>query len=578
MASRLLLVVAMETVVTPRVENRRPRISAASSTASSHWALEHFARLIWHRKVLVLSVFAAVSLVTAIVTSRLPNTYTSETLILVDPQKVPEAYIRSTVTGDVRNRLGTLSQQILSATRLQRIIETSNLYPEERKTMAREDVIAHMRRDIRVNMLSDYGPNAELQAFRITYSGRDPKLVAKVANELASLFIDENLKAREQQAAGTTEFLENQLGDTRKALEAQEARLRDFKLRHIGSMPQQETASLQILGQLQSQLQLVSEAQARAEQQKSYLQSMIAAAPPPVVDLDGEEPSRPPVAPARQQAAAVAAQTTLDRLRDRLRALQLRYSDQHPDIKKLKRQIEEEEINQAANPQPVAIVDAAPQPATETPVAAETPRRRANRTPAPYANPVLESQLRSVDGEIEKNKRERERINQMIASYQTKLASIPVNEQQITALERDYEISKGHYKELLAKQLAAETATQLEVRQKGEKFAVLDPAQPAGRPSRPNRLMINLIGAAAGLLLGLTFALVTEAMGFSITAPEQITAATGLAVLEVIPIIETHADRDRKRRRAILGAGFAFLLTCLVACGFVLYSYHVLGK
>ena len=217
----------------------------------------------------------------------MPDSYRSETVILVDPQKVPDTYVRSTVTGDIRGRLSTLSQQILSATRLQKIIDSLNLYPQERKGMAREDIIARMRGDIGVTVLSDFGGGQDLQAFRITYSGHEPRLVAQVTNELASLFIEENLKAREQQATGTSEFLQNQLQETRKRLDDQEAKLKDFKLRHIGEMPEHEAADLQILGQLQSQLQIESEALSRAEQQKSYLQSMMASGSAPVVDLDG---------------------------------------------------------------------------------------------------------------------------------------------------------------------------------------------------------------------------------------------------------------------------------------------------
>lgn len=239
---------------------------------------EHYLRLLVHRKWLVVIVTLTVATGTFLFSRTLPNIYTSDTVILVDPQKVPDSYVKSTVTGDVRNRLSTLSQQILSATRLQRIIDTLNLYPEERKKLAREDVISRMRSDISVQVVSDFGASQDFQAFRITYSGKDARLVAQVTNELASLFIEENLKAREQQATGTTEFLGNQLQETRKDLEAQEAKLKQYKLTHIGEMPEQQSADLQILGQLQSQLQLEGDALARSEQSKQMLQSMLAQA------------------------------------------------------------------------------------------------------------------------------------------------------------------------------------------------------------------------------------------------------------------------------------------------------------
>ena len=142
------------------------------TTVRGRFLSDHYVRLIWHRKWLIIGTFLLVTIITVAVTSRLPDIYISETVILVDPQKVPDAYVKSTVTGDVRNRLGALSQQILSATRLQKIIDSLNLYPEERKNSAREDIISRMRQDIGVQVMSDYGGSDNLQAFRISFSGR----------------------------------------------------------------------------------------------------------------------------------------------------------------------------------------------------------------------------------------------------------------------------------------------------------------------------------------------------------------------------------------------------------------------
>src|SRR4051812_17346060 len=244
----------------------------------------HYIQVILKRKWIVVSVFVIVAAATIGIARSLPNVYMSETVILVDPQKVPESYVRATVTGDVRNRLGTLTQQILSATRLQKIIEAYGLYAEDRRSMAREDVIARMRSKINVAMVTG-GSVGSLEAFRISYSGGDPRLVAQVTNQIASLFIDENLKARELQATGTTDFLQQQLNETRKTLENQEAQLRDFRMKHLGEMPEHQVANLTVMGQLQASLQQESEALNRAEQQKSYLQSMMSQSVP-IVDYD----------------------------------------------------------------------------------------------------------------------------------------------------------------------------------------------------------------------------------------------------------------------------------------------------
>jgi polysaccharide chain length determinant protein (PEP-CTERM system associated) len=547
--------------------SRGVRQKSSSNGGLGQVSPEHYIRLILYRKWLVLGVFGLITAVTDIVSSQMPDVYSSETVILVDPQKVPDSYVKATVTGDVRNRLGTLSQQILSATRLQKIIDNLNLYPVERKTMPREDVITEMRKDISVNVLSDFGGGQDLQAFRIKYSGRDPRLVAQVTNELASLFIEENLKAREQQATGTTEFLENQLQETRKALEAQEAKLKEFKLKHIGEMPEQQAATLQVLGQLQSQLQLESDALGRAEQQRTYIQSMLAQSAP-VVDVD-EFDGKP-----QQQSinAPAPKQSPLGVLKARLAALQGRYSDLHPEIQRLKRQIADEEAKEGKE---VASASALPAAAPAAPPSAAPSPQAARKIPVPpkYVNPVLEAQLRSMDAEIKKHKDEQLRLSRLVASYTAKVEAIPVREQQIADLARDYEISKAHYSQLLEKQLSAQTATQLEIRQKGEKFSILDPAQPAERPSRPNRLLINVAGAVVGLGLGLLMALATEFLGMSITSPDQITASTGIQVLEVIPIISTHADKVVRKKRIMLAA-LSGMAAMLVGGVVVLFHYR----
>jgi polysaccharide biosynthesis transport protein len=520
----------------------------------------HYARLVMHRKQLVVATTLVVSFVTIVITQQSPDIYSSETLILVDPQKVPETYVKSTVTGDIRNRLSTLSQQVLSATRLQAIIDSFDLYAGERKTKAREEILAEMRRDIRTSVATDFGGVQDLQAFRISYRGRNPRVVARVTNQVASLFIEENLKAREELATGTTEFLNSQLQETRKVLEKQEASLRDFKLKHLGEMPEQQMADLQILGQLQAQLQAANERLARDGQQRSLTQSMMAqtaavvdidasVSPPKIVD--GKDPGkdsvqRPP-------------QTPLEADRARLKALLARgYKEVHPDVQRVRAQIAAEEATAALSPPAVAQVSDTPEPVSEPAPAAETKR---DKGPPPVThNPVLEAQIESLDAEISKDREEQNRLSASVADYQAKVEAVPVREQEIADLQRDYEMSKTHYAQLLDKQLSAEMATELEIRQKGEKFTVLDPAVPADRPSAPNRKLIDSAGALAGLCLGLLAALGTEWFGTTIIDVNEVTATP---VLEVIPVIKTSRDLAVWKRRwlfAVFSAAFGTAL------------------
>jgi len=552
--------------------NGTARSKTSSASFGAAISPEHYLRLILHRKWMVLGAFVIITGATVAVTSRLPDIYASSTLILVDPQKVPESYVKSTVTGDIQNRLGTLSQQILSATRLQTIIDNLNLYPaEKKKGVAREDLISKMRSDISVQVESSFGGSQDLQAFRVGFSGQDPKLVAQVANELAQLFIDENLKARDQQAADTTEFLRNQLQQARKHLEDQEGQLRDFRMKHLGEMPEQQAADLQILGQLQSQLQLAGEALNRAEQQKTYAQSLMNSPQPPGVVERDDRSVQPPATATKESRAATKQGPTATPKEKQLAALLARgYKDDHPDVRKLRKEIEAEKANnppkdlqsEPAEVLPAAPVVPVPPPATESAVV--TPKS---------VNPVLVTQLNAAEADIAKYKQQIQSLNKQVAVYQQKLETIPVNEQQIAALVRDYDISKAHYSQLLNNEMSAETATQLELRQKAEKFQVLDPAQPAEKPSRPNRRILYAGGGLAGLAVGLLLALATEFLGMCITSPDQITVISGLPVLEVIPNIQTRADRLIRKRRIFLAA-LSGVAAALVVAAIILYNYR----
>jgi capsular polysaccharide biosynthesis protein len=188
---------------------------------------------------------------------------------------------------------------------------------------------------------------------------------------------------------------------------------------------------------------------------------------------------------------------------------------------------------------------------------------------------VLQTQLTALNSEIAKHKEQVQSLSKQVAAYQAKLEAIPVREQEITGLVRDYEISKAHYGQLLNNELSAATATQLEVRQKGEKFSILDPAQPAQTPSRPNRPLLYAGGSVGGLVLGLLLALATEFVGMSITSAEHVTAISGLPVLEVIPTIETRLDRVGRKRRMLMAA-VSSAAAVLAMSAFLVYHYYAL--
>jgi polysaccharide chain length determinant protein (PEP-CTERM system associated) len=524
-----------------------------SKMLGSEVSVEHYLRVIGHRKLIILGIFVAVTAGVAFYVQQMPNIYTSYSVIGVKPQKVPESYVRSTVTGDIRNRLSTLSNEILSTTQLQKIIENLKLYPEERKKLAREDVTAKMRKDIATSVLGDFGGNQDLQAFKIQYSGRDPQLVSEVANRLASAFIDENSINREQQAKGTTEFIEDQLEATRKLLESQEAKIRDFNLKHMGRLPEQQSATVQLVSQLQAQLQIENEALAGAQQHRKELEAMLTQPPATVVDMDPPGEAKP-----RSPQTAVAHAQPADPLagdKAQLAALMTRYSATYPAVRQLKNKIAQEEAQAKAKADSASVAVAVPAPeSVEAPGPAPAQTQVPVADTTPHVNPVIQSQIRAVDEEIAKHIDAQQRYTKQLDSYRDRLDSIPVTQQELTELTRDYEISKAHYSQLLDRKMNAETATQLEVRLKGEQFEVLDPALPAERPTSPNRGLIDGGGAIAGLILGLLAALCTELFGMSVTDSQDVADVSGLSVLGVIPVILTQSDKMIRRRRWIIAA------------------------
>src|SRR5947209_12296054 len=248
----------------------------------------------------------------------LPDHYKATTTILVDPQKVPEKYVSPTVSSDPGQRLNTISQQVLSATRLQQIIDDMQLYPELRGHVSREELIELMRKDITITVKQ--GSAAGLSAFTIEYEGRRRETIAKVANKQAASFIEWNVKNREQQAQDTTDFLDSQLKEAKSNLEEQEAKVSAFKMRHLGQMPEQQSANLQALSQLQTQFQANVEGLNRLEVERTLLSRGLENSNSGVVVKTPPVTERAKLEAQRQQ------------LKSQLQDLQNRYTSAHPEV------------------------------------------------------------------------------------------------------------------------------------------------------------------------------------------------------------------------------------------------------
>ncbi len=308
------------------------------------------------RKWWIILTATALFVAAAVVALRTPNVYRSETVIMVDPQKVPDNYVASTVSTSIADRLSTIQQQVMSPTRLKRVIDTMGLYPELRGRIGEQALIRMMQKATTIEVVQSGG--YRLSTFRIAFHGKDPVMVAAVANQIAKLFIEENSRAREQQFHGTAEFLEDELRDTKKQLEQKEESLQWIKSRYILDLPESKQYHLEALTNLRTQLRTSEDRVARAQQEKVVLQSLSFNFAP-AIDLDAEG----------QNPAASPFQVQMQKLETQLAELRARYGPNYPDVRKTQGQIDElkarmasEEQNAPAAPPAGGAVHQLPQP------------------------------------------------------------------------------------------------------------------------------------------------------------------------------------------------------------------------
>jgi polysaccharide biosynthesis transport protein len=480
-----------------------------------HFSLSDYKRLLMRQKWVIIVITLAVAASTAVAMYLVPNIYRATTVILVDPRKVPDNYVTSTTTTTVVDRMATLREQILSATRLGSVIDELDLYRGMKKRSSQDDIIDHMRKDIEISVVSA-NSSRDFAAFSVSYSSVDPAQAARVTNRLASLFIEENIKSREQQVMGTADFIDKELDDSRKDLVAKEQAIAQMKTIHSSELPESQTVHVQALTSLQLELRGQMDDLNRAQQQKLYLQSLLSQSTP-VVDLDRSAP--PDLANLQSQLSD--AQIELDDLRKQ-------YGPAYPDVVKrtedvenLERQIKEVRESNAG--------------------------QRGNRNEGQKAqNPVVASQVAALDQQIHKNLDRQAEIKKEIAFRQGKLASIPGVEQQMSSVTRDFEVSRDHYRMLLEKKFGADMASDLESRQKGERFVILDPAQIPTRPDRPNRLIIDVLALAVGFGLGLATAFVREIMDPSVKTEVEITEMLSTPIIAHIPWLQTLSFQKRQ--------------------------------
>ncbi len=477
-------------------------------------------------------VFTALGAVIAII---VPSYYRSTTIILVEKQQIPETYVTPTDRTPFSQKLNTLRQQIMSRQNLEKIIEEFHLYQNANSTNlvfaflnrlgikagssepSKEALIELMSADVESKVIGDRGSG---DAFSISFSGTDPFVTMQVTNKLASLFIEENLKAREQYAEGTSDFLSNELANAKKELESQERAVRSFKEKYMGSLPEQLDANLRTLDRLQVQLQAATAELKNTEDRNMLLESQLAQAGS--VPSAAIGPNTPAVNPLVLE---------LRRLQGELSGLLSVYKDNYPDVILAKKRINEIK-EQLAKTKPAED--------KEQPKELQEPTLE-ERNPEIYNSLlVTKSQIKTLQERIAN-------IRQQIKIFEKRVEEAPANEQKFADLRRDYDISLGNYQALLAKKLSAKLAENLEKRQKGERFTVLDSANLPEKPFKPKRPVIVLMGTAAGAGVGLGIVLLLEFLNPAFRKPEDFEGVLQIKVLSTIPEFSMTPSADSKK-------------------------------
>lgn len=493
----------------------------------------------------ILVTATAVTFATLFFLTLLPNRFRSEATLLVTQQQVPERYVLPTSTIDVRAALQATTEEVLSRSRLLSIIDEFNLYPNRRASLSPEGLLALMRNDIEIVPIdNEDGSGKGINSFKISFTGTSPELARQVTTKLTSLFIVQNLETREHQATTTTTFLEEQLEAAKLKLDESEKEVGSYKLKHLGELPEQEQGNLAILAGMQGELQNTLSSLNRAREQRQYLESL-------------------------SDNRGLTIQGDLIRLREQRDTLLLRYTPEYPAVKRLDVKISQTE----------ALLNTL----KRDPQTGDLEPNLARRQPSSSVGVADDVSAAQISGQLEANRLEIEnlsknerRLETGIAEYQSRLNQTPVREQELAGMLRNYELLKQDYADLLNKKLQSEMAGNLEKRQEGQQFRLVDQPSLPTVPTSPNRIKISLGGIAGGLGLGLAIAFFMEMRDRSYHTEDDVTKDLGLPLVIGVPLLLTvQEQRFRARRRRLewtLGSGL--VLAAFAAEIFELYLYR----
>ncbi len=512
--------------------------------------IKKYLDLILRRKKIIISFFLISIVVGLGMYLRTPKVYQCTSLIKYQRQSInPTRMSPDDVSLRTREVVSTVSQQITSRTSLEKMIKEFDLYSQARIALPMEDVV-EMMRERHIDISPDRG-----DIFKVSYQGADPRKVMRVTNALAAKFIEENLRYRGERASATSAYVKDELSMAKETIDRKEALMRDYKLKYYNEMPDQRQANMNRLNALQEQLQNAQDSVQDLErtrvlihEQVSLRKEMLAqAARYAGMEETGE------LAP-----QLLSPQSEIAGVQARLQELLARYTEKHPEVRRLRKRLEKLEQEQ--------LKDVAPGEGEQAD----------SVSPASYADLQLEQlqvQLKEIDYQVKRLKEDRVTIQTQIDQYQQWIENGAVREAEWAALSRDYQQLHEHYQALVARNIEAESAEYLEKSQRGSQFKIIDPAHFPEKPFKPDFRKIMLMALALGLGVGGGLAFGLEVLDTSFKDPEELENVLGLPVACTIPLISTPGELKRKKIITIIWT-VAFLISSLVVLGLLIYCWQ----
>ena len=504
-------------------------------------SIGYYLTLVYRRRWFIILPFCLAMIAGIVLAVKLPKIYEASTLILVQPQRVPEKIVTPVVSTYIEARINTLSQQIMSRSNLERVIEKFKLFSDPSASgMLLEDKIENLRKRIKVQ-IGDGRARRSADSFSIHFSDPDPKIAMKVTNGLADSFIAENLKDREGAALGTTDFLDSELKLMRKRLEEQEEIIKAFREKNMGELPEQLNSNLSVLEGLYQQLSRKEESLRNTRLSLALLEKEIQAS------AQRSDKAQPVGRMSEEN-------MSIEQLQERLALMKDSYTDHHPDVVRIKARIQRLQREQAAN------LNTGDNDSTGGSLTAK-------------ASWDSERQKFLLLGSINALENDIARLNRSIQEYQRRIEIIPKREQELITLRRDYDNIRSTYNSLLNRKLEADIAVNMEKKQKGEQFYVIDLARLPEKPISPNLPKLFQITVAAGLAFGVGLIFLLEIMDNTVRRLDKIEEEIGMPVLAMMPRIFSSKDRMR-HRMALAATTVSIVFSLTLAAAFAMLVFY----